>query len=370
MKVQLLTSYYPPFLSRFFEANPMLKDESYDVILTHLLEMFFADTGALHHHIEKAGHESFIIISNCEILQKKWAQEQGFVYKEENWMLEIAFEQIKQFKPDLFYLEYVYEFFGDFVKEIKPYCKYIASWISSPLNESVPLTGIDLIFSSTPDFVQLFKSRGFNAEYMHPAFDVRILKQINNPKKKDIPFSFVGGWSEVHINRKVALTKLVKKTPIKLWGYSYKRNYSKRSVDFYKNLLIKKNGDVLKAYNGEAWGLEMYDIIQRSSITFNIHESLLKGYVGNMRMFEATGVGTMILNDEGINLPELFVPGKEIETYSSIDDAIEKANYYIRNPEKALEIGLNAQKRTVQDYNYDEYVKKLFRDLNKYSGIF
>ncbi|MBK7817269.1 MAG: glycosyltransferase family 1 protein [Sphingobacteriaceae bacterium] len=121
---------------------------------------------------------------------------------------------------------------------------------------------------------------------------------------------------------------------------------------------------------GEAWGLDMYDIIQRSTCTFNIHESLLKGYVGNMRMFEATGVGTMVLNDEGTNLSELFVPGKEIETYKTIEEAIEKANYYMRNPEKAIEIGKNAQSRTVKDHNYDVYVKKMFMSIKKQGGLY
>lgn len=369
MKVQFLTSYYPPFLTNFFKSNEYLAEESYTVILKKLLEEHFADTGALQFHTAKAGHDTFLIIANCELLQKKWAKENGVSYTEENWMGEIAFAQIKQFKPDLFYLEYVYEFFGEFLKEVKPFCKYVASWISSPLNPKISYEGIDLIFSSTPDFIQSFKKSGFNAEYMHPAFDVRILDRLKN-NKKDIPFSFVGGWSEVHINRKKALTELVKYTPIQLWGYSYKRNYSKRTLDFYTNLIIKKNGAILKRYNGEAWGLEMYEIIQRSVFTFNIHESLLKGYVGNMRMFEATGVGTMILNDEGINLSELFAPGKEIETYKTIDEAIEKAKYYVQHPGKAIEIGKNAQARTVKDYNYDEYVLKLFRDLKKYSGIF
>jgi spore maturation protein CgeB len=84
-----------------------------------------------------------------------------------------------------------------------------------------------------------------------------------------------------------------------------------------------------------------------------------------MRMFEATGVGTMILNDEGTNLSSLFVTGKEIETYKTIDEAIEKVRYYIANPEKALEIGKNAQLRTVNEYNYENYVKILFSHLNR-----
>lgn len=370
MKIQFLTAYYPPFLSNFFELNEHLKNESYDVILNKLLDECFADTGALYFHTKKIGCESFIIISNCEILQKKWALENNVSYNEQNWLVEIAFAQIKTFKPDVFYLEYVFEFFGDFLNEVKPYCKQVSSWISSPLNNKIPLKGIDLIFSSTPDFINQFKAAGFEAEYMHPAFDVRILYKINNPKDKNIPFSFVGGWSEVHINRKVALTKLVETTPIKLWGYSYKKKFSKLTLDYYKDWFTNYNNPILKAYSGEAWGLNMYDIIQRSLITFNIHESLLKGYVGNMRMFEATGVGTMILNDNGTNLAELFTPQKEIETYSTIDEAIEKVNYYIMNPEKAIEIGKNAQIRTVRDYNYDEYVAKLMRDIKKYSGIY
>ncbi len=367
MKVQFLTSYYPPFLTHFFGSHHGIENKSYDSIMATLLEEHFADTGALAFYTQKAGHETFLIIANCEILQKKWAEENNITYTE-NWLTEIAFAQIKKFKPDIFYLEYVYEFFGDFLKEVKPFCKYVVSWISSPLNDKVQLNGVDLIFSSTPDFINSFKAKGFKAEYMHPAFDVRILSKLKNDKK-DIPFSFVGGWSDVHVNRKKALEELVKHTPIKLWGYSYKKNHSKRTLDYYKDLVVKENKAILDRYYGEAWGLNMYDIIQRSVFTFNIHESLLKGYVGNMRMFEATGVGTMILNDEGINLSELFVVGKEIEMYKNINEAIEKANYYINNPEKAIEIGKNAQARTVKEYNYDEYVKKLFVSIKKHGGI-
>jgi spore maturation protein CgeB len=369
MKTLFLTSYYPPFLNRFFLEHPNVKDLDYNSILNLLLNEHFADTGALEYHTKKAGHETFLIISNCEILQKKWAIENNVSYNPEKWITEIAFEQIKRFKPDLFYLEYVFEFFGEFLTSVKPYCKFIASWISSPLNHAISVKGVDLIFSSTPDFIQSFKSAGFNSEYMHPAFDKRILNKINTNNKKDIPFSFVGGLSEYHIQRKIALKALVKKTPLKIWGYVTRKKYSKRQIEFYTSLVYNENNQILKAHQGDAWGLRMYDILSRSLITFNIHEDLLKGYVGNIRMFEATGVGTLLLNDKGTNLTQLFEPGKEIEVYSSIDEAIEKVNYYIKHPDKAIEIGKNAQLKTIKNYNYDEYVKKLFYYIHQYSGM-
>ncbi|MDO9001535.1 MAG: glycosyltransferase [Bacteroidota bacterium] len=363
MKLLFLTSYYPPFLEKFLKQHDC-SGLNFDQTLTKLLEQFFADTGSLCHYTEKAGNETFLIIANCEVLQKKWANENNFMYTD-NWFYEIAFEQIKAFKPDVFYLEYVTEFFGEFAKSVSPFCKKIVSWISSPLNPNTKLNNIDLVFSSTPDFVDSFRKQGIAAEYMHPAFDPRILQEIKNPQQKTIPFSFVGGWSDVHINRKIALKKLAKNTAIQLWGYNYIKNFSKRELGYYKNILIKENPEIIKRYKGEAWGLQMYDIIQKSLITFNIHESLLKGYVGNMRMFEATGVGTMVLNDEGTNLSSLFVPGQEIETYKTIDEAIEKVNYYTANPQKAIEIGKKAQQRTLNEYNYDNYVKILFSHLNR-----
>jgi spore maturation protein CgeB len=82
-------------------------------------------------------------------------------------------------------------------------------------------------------------------------------------------------------------------------------------------------------------------------------------------MFEATGVGTMIMNDNGSNLAEIFIPGKEIEVYNSIEEAIEKTNYYLQNPGKAIEIGENAQRRTIKEYNYDVFVSQLTHYLKQ-----
>lgn len=360
MKLQFLTTYYSPFLNAFYIRHPHFLQLSYQQMLDKILEEYFADTGALYHHAIKHQNSCFLIIANCEPMQKQWAKENNVVYSKANWEKEIAMAQIKFFAPDVFYIESIFNYFGDFLKEAKPYCKSIVSWISTPISDSLKLNDIDLILSSTPDFVEKFRCKGIKSEYMLPAFDVRIHELIEVNNKKDIPFSFVGGWSGVHVNRKKALEELVRKTSIQLWGYGFRRKeYSKKTIRFYTDLLFPKADPIMDAYRGELWGLEMYSILKRSLITFNIHESLLKGRVGNMRMFEASGVGTMLLNDNGSNLSEIFIPGKEIEVYNSIDEAIEKVNYYTQHPQKAIEIGANAQKRTIKDYNYDVFVTQL-----------
>lgn len=365
MKLLFLTSYYPAFLKQFYLSNLDFGNFSYKQMLDKLLSVFFADTGAIYHYALKHNNNAFLIISNCEPLQKKWALENNVSFNDDYWEKEIALAQIKQFKPDVFYIESVFSYFGHFLKKARPFCKSIVAWISTPIGDNLKLNDIDLIVTSSMNFVNTFRNKGIRSEYMLPAFDVRVLEHLNSNKEKKIPFSFVGGWSDVHLNRKHALEQLVAETPIQLWGYGYKGNYSKFSIKYYRDLIMPLSSPILNVYNGEVWGLEMYNVLQSSLVTFNIHEELLKGHVGNMRMFEATGVGTMILNDDGINLAELFVPGKEIESYNSIEEAILKINYFIAHPDEAIMIGKNAQERTIKDYNYDNFILQLTWCLRK-----
>jgi spore maturation protein CgeB len=359
MKLQFLTKYYSRFLDTFYARQPNFKSLSHQQMLETLLREYFADTGALYHYSKKHNNECSIIIANCEPLQKQWAKEHDVQYTT-NWEKEIAMAQIKRFTPDVFYIEGIFSHYGEFLKQAKTYCKAIVAWISSPMSERVPLNDIDLILSSTPDFVDTFRKKGIRSEYMLPAFDTRVVELLDASQKKDIPFSFVGGWSHVHANRKKALEELVSRSAIKLWGYGFaKKQYPMSSLTFYKNVFSAERDPIMDAYCGELWGLDMYAILHRSLVTFNIHESLLKGSVGNMRMFEASGVGTMLMNDNGTNVSDLFVPGKEIEVYNSIDEAVEKVNYYSAHPDEAVEIGRNAQRRTMRDYNYDVFVSQL-----------
>ena len=42
-----------------------------------------------------------------------------------------------------------------------------------------------------------------------------------------------------------------------------------------------------------------------------------------MRLYEATGVGTLLVTDYKDNLHEMFIPGKEVVVYRDADEAVE-----------------------------------------------
>ena len=102
--------------------------------------------------------------------------------------------------------------------------------------------------------------------------------------------------------------------------------------------------------HGPVFGIDMYRVLRQSKVTFNRHVDAAEDSVGNMRMFEATGVGTCLLTDTGKNMSDLFEPDKEAVTYRSIDEAVEKAKYLLEHDDVRRQIAAAGQRRTLKDH--------------------
>ena len=77
-----------------------------------------------------------------------------------------------------------------------------------------------------------------------------------------------------------------------------------------------------RCFQGEVWGADMYQALRRSKITLNSHIDMAGREAGNMRLFEATGVGAFLLTDFKDNLHTLFAPDREVAVWRSIDDCL------------------------------------------------
>lgn len=98
-----------------------------------------------------------------------------------------------------------------------------------------------------------------------------------------------------------------------------------------------------------------------SKIGFNMHFSQVPRETGNMRMYEVPAHGMMLLCDKaGLNAHEqIFQPGKEAVFYDSIDDAIEKIEYYLQHDEEREEIARAGFARAHRDYDGELNLKNL-----------
>jgi spore maturation protein CgeB len=87
-------------------------------------------------------------------------------------------------------------------------------------------------------------------------------------------------------------------------------------------------------------------------VTLNSHIDAAKNWASNMRLFEATGVGTCLLTDWKPNLCKYFDVDREVLTYKSIDEAREKYDWLMDHPREREMIAIAGQKRTLRDHNF------------------
>lgn len=86
----------------------------------------------------------------------------------------------------------------------------------------------------------------------------------------------------------------------------------------------------------------------------------------NMRCFEVTGSGGFLLTNRIPSLEELFVDGKEIVMYDSMDDMIEKAKYYLEHDEEREAIAKAGYERAMRDHQMSMRVDVMLEDIKKF----
>ena len=113
------------------------------------------------------------------------------------------------------------------------------------------------------------------------------------------------------------------------------------------------------------YGNELFSMMQNQLISLNIHPGVSKNEASNMRLFEATGVGSLLLTDFKDNINSFFDTDTEIVTYNSIEEALEKAKYLLNNPSVALRIAEAGKKRVGQDHTFYNRAPILAEGLTK-----
>ncbi|OQX56300.1 MAG: hypothetical protein B5M53_02095 [Candidatus Cloacimonas sp. 4484_209] len=135
-------------------------------------------------------------------------------------------------------------------------------------------------------------------------------------------------------------------------GFIGKMN-RKRRVFF--DVLRKRLKDVAFGIYEGVYGERMAEIYSRSKIVVN--PSVRKDI--NMRTFEATACGALLLNQDIRDLEKLFNVGEEIDTFGDVDSLVEKIKFYLKNDSVRKRIADSGKKRTLKEHTYQKRIKKL-----------
>jgi spore maturation protein CgeB len=372
MKICFLTQYYPDYIRSFYSRYPLAANLPYEEQLQEIIKDNFDWISALLCRVKNLGHDVHIIIANAEPLQQAWARENGVSFDLSNWQFTIPFEQIKGVSPDIFWIDSIFQYYGEYLTSLKKYCRYIFAWTATAYPDNLDLSSVDCMLTSHSHFAKQFRDKGEKCEILLPCFEPLILERISKQTIDPISFSFVGGLSPLHIHRTEVISKLVEQTDLEIWGYQ--RSVSRNIFVDYRKLMYALNSmlkyrKISSRHRGAAWGLDMYKILRESSMTLNIHAEVANNISGNIRLFEATGVGSLLFTESTDNLKSMFIPGEEVETYSSYDELLEKVQYYSVHHQERDAIAKAGQSRTMNHHSTVQRSQEWLNIISKYCVI-
>jgi hypothetical protein len=340
-----------------------------------LLKAAFGTSDFYSRHLNSLGVDAHDLVANCVPLQKAWATENEVPFSA--WalrlphrtfrlpfigarlaalpgLMEVAIAQVRALKPDVLYCQDLSFFPGRVLQELKSHVRLVVGQIACPLPPKSFLKGYDLILTSFPHFVPRLQALGVASQYFRIGFDTRVLELLGDVQK-DIGASFVGGISRHHGKAIPLLEYLAMNTPIEFFGYGAKT--------------LSRSSPIRRRHHGEVWGLDMYRALARSRITLNRHINVAENNANNMRLYEATGVGSLLITDRKDNLGEIFEVGKEVVAYSSQEEAAELIRYYLDHPEEAATIASAGQARTLREHTYRHRMEELIPMLEGYLRV-
>lgn len=311
------------------------------------LKAFYTD--AFSRGMAALGWEVCEVYCDFELLQKKWAQEHDTPFDEKQWQEDILTAQIRNFRPDVVFCENITWAPESLRKDRKrafPSVRVLASQQGFPMWFR-ELGDADIVFSCVPSIATVFRGWGINAHPVYYSFDPSITDLMANDGAKEHGFTFSGhsgyGLDWHHRSRYGLLSGLFESGLLEGWITERNRTLNPAIETPLRELFPTQTHDPV-------YGLDMYQLIERSEVVLNVHTDAAWGYAGNMRLFEATGMGACLLTDRMLNLGELFEDGVEILTYGSAEECLEKARHYLEHGEERKQIAANARKRVLKDH--------------------
>jgi spore maturation protein CgeB len=385
VKILRVSNPYPAYLRQLYERRPELANASYTEQFTALELDGFGTFGTWQYYLPAAGHEVWEIAANVRPLQLAWAQENGVNFITETWRDEILWAQVVAFRPDLMVFQDYAVFSAAWILELRtrfPFLKRCVVWCGASYSDPAVFSAFDAVFSCVPELVEEFRNAGHQAFHLNHAFDPRVIERLPAPSgTPKIPASFIGQVDRrpgFHRERERLLLTLTGAVDLQI--FSPAANVGAREILVYaakaagssarhwlplpaelpmrlERFLPKQlptfpvHPRLRSRMRPPVFGLEMFRTLRDSLVTLNSHIDIASRSASNMRMFEATGVGTCLLTDAKSRLTDLFGEN-EVATYESPGECREKLLWLTKNPAEARKISAAGQARTLRDHTY------------------
>lgn len=367
-KLLEITTCYDKFIDSFYSSNPDYISLPYKDQFSRLTAECFAESNFIHLELAGLGVDSTVVFYNIEGLQRAWNND----CKGES-LFEILLKQVESENPDVILVSDLFVFSIAELNEIKKKTKqscifvgFVFTTITEALKKKLPF--FDEIYTGNKFMVRQIGPMCKSVKLLGHAFYPKILDKLDIKEiREDLSFSgsIMVGY---HTNRLEMFSRIIDgHLPYSFYGEIYGsllpfgniksvrttvRNILK--IDKETQRLRNTERKLRKNSHAALFGIPYYKAIASHLICLNQHTPVAGTGCGNMRMFEATGVGACLLTDYKEDIEDLFAPDEEIVVYRTYDELVEKARWLLDNPGKAREIAAAGQKRTLATHTYKQ----------------
>lgn len=106
----------------------------------------------------------------------------------------------------------------------------------------------------------------------------------------------------------------------------------------------------------------MPKIFKCSKINLNMTLRSIKSGIPQ-RAFDIMGCGGFLMSNYQPELAECFIPGEDLVLYDSVDDLIQKIDYYVSHEEERLQIAKNGYEKVKRYHTYDTRLTEILNTV-------
>lgn len=261
-----------------------------------------------------ASLEAFHTNGDDRHLQLLWAREHGLRSDD---LEQILLTQIEHHQTEVFYNLDPLRYGSSLVNKLPGCVKRSICWRAAP-SGAADLSGYSLVICNFPSILDDWKQKGCKTAYFAPAHDP-VMDAFVGSRRNAVDLIFAGGFSQEHTRRTEMLRVAAAVPNLRVRFHLEDSRFTRLAtvLPFIPGLGKYRHPSQIRALSdGPLYGRDLYEAFAGTRIVLNGAIDMAGEDRGNMRCFEATGCGALLLTDSG-RYPDGFVDGETMVTYSS-----------------------------------------------------
>lgn len=368
MRILVLNTDYLAFLEHLYAKEPDLRERPYSEQLRVRMESLFGVADYYSRNLKRLGHEAWDVHVNNPRMQGAWAREHGVPVPPANawrWRLRrglvpwlsrahnpahastVLSAQIRHYRPEVILNQNILQIPAAPLRtRLGPSGLLVGQHNAAvPLPPADRLRAYDLMISSFPPALDRLREYGIPAYLLRLGFEPGVLDDPGSADRRH-PLTFVGGlYPDRYPSRVSLLERVCREIPeMKIWAPTVHG--------------LRRDSPLRGIYQGPAWGREALGILQASRITLN-HHGNDSPHANNLRLYEATAAGALLLTDPKPDLHEMFEPGREVAAYRDADDCVRQIRHYLTHEVERKAVADSGRERTLREHTYLRRMEEL-----------